>query len=140
MTLSYNDIPEFKEWLTQNGWVTEPTKGEYEVLRARHANLTQPLIVFRKKDDTITFPKTFEFLLNSFYNNYPDTTDVLVITSTVFDLVTKSPESLVNWMTGNELIPYELKSVVMNALMSKVDTYVYEGEDASFNDNYDIPF
>lgn len=40
-------LEEFKEWLVIDGWTIEPTKGYYEVLRARKGN-RQPLIIYAR--------------------------------------------------------------------------------------------
>lgn len=33
--LHKNKLEDFKQWLVECGWEIEPTKGDYEVLRAR---------------------------------------------------------------------------------------------------------
>ena len=49
-TLSINKLPQFKEWLIENGWHICPTKGHYEVLRAVHIEYKYPLIIFKRLD------------------------------------------------------------------------------------------
>lgn len=51
-TLSISKLNDFRELLVQNGWIIEPLKGYYEVLRARKANKRYSLIIY-KKDSAI---------------------------------------------------------------------------------------
>lgn len=46
--LHRNHLDAFKEWLKNDGWEIEDTKGLYEVLRARKEERREPLIVFEK--------------------------------------------------------------------------------------------
>ena len=46
--LHRNHLDTFKEWLKNDGWEIEDTKGLYEVLRARKEGRREPLIVFEK--------------------------------------------------------------------------------------------
>lgn len=46
--LHHNHLERFKEYLVNNGYVLEDTKGEYEVLRARHEKRKRPLILYTK--------------------------------------------------------------------------------------------
>lgn len=47
-TLAVNKLPLFKEYLIKNDWEIQPTKGEYEVLRATHKDRKFPLIVYKR--------------------------------------------------------------------------------------------
>ena len=47
-TLHFKHLEAFEEYLQSKGWVIEPLKGYYEVLRARHPERKRPLIVYRK--------------------------------------------------------------------------------------------
>lgn len=47
-TLAVNKLLLFKEYLIKNDWEIQPTKGEYEVLRATHKNHKFPLIVYKR--------------------------------------------------------------------------------------------
>lgn len=46
--LHRNHLDAFKEWLKNDGWEIEDTKGLYEVLRARKEGRREPLIIFEK--------------------------------------------------------------------------------------------
>ena len=48
--LHISKLEDFKEWLLKDGWEIEEPKGIYEVLRARKAGRSNPLIVYRKAD------------------------------------------------------------------------------------------
>lgn len=48
--LHRNHLDTFKEWLKNDGWEIEDTKGLYEVLRARKEGRREPLIIFEKAD------------------------------------------------------------------------------------------
>ena len=48
--LHRNHLDAFKEWLKNDGWEIEDTKGLYEVLRARKEGRREPLIIFEKAD------------------------------------------------------------------------------------------
>ena len=45
-TLSVKRLDEFKEWLENNGWQVQETKGFYEALRAVKKDRKHPLIVY----------------------------------------------------------------------------------------------
>lgn len=45
--LHKNKLDDFKRWLVKDGWKIEPTKGLYEVLRARKGN-KRPLIIYAR--------------------------------------------------------------------------------------------
>ena len=49
-TLSVKRLDEFKEWLEENGWQVQETKGFYEALRAVKENRKHPLIVYWRHD------------------------------------------------------------------------------------------
>ena len=49
--LAVNKLEEFKNWLIENDWKIERTKGKYEVLRARKSTEKLPLIVYKKDKD-----------------------------------------------------------------------------------------
>ena len=49
-TLSVKRLDEFKEWLENNGWQVQETKGFYEVLRAVKENRKHPFIVYWRHD------------------------------------------------------------------------------------------
>lgn len=44
-TLHKSKLAAFQAFCEENGWQAEPTKGGYEVLRMRHADRPDPLIV-----------------------------------------------------------------------------------------------
>lgn len=41
-------LEEFRDFCASQGWVLEPTKGDYEVLRMRHKDVKEPLMVHEK--------------------------------------------------------------------------------------------
>lgn len=45
-TLSTSKLDKFKEWLINNGWTLQKTKGVYEVVRATKQGYKYPLIVY----------------------------------------------------------------------------------------------
>lgn len=47
-TLALTKIPDFKIWLLKNGWEIVECKGFYEILRAKHPNRVNPLIIYKK--------------------------------------------------------------------------------------------
>lgn len=47
-TLAAISLDNFRDWLIKDGWTLEPTKGIYEVLRARKEGRNRPLIVWRR--------------------------------------------------------------------------------------------
>lgn len=49
-TLSVNRLDEFKEWLENNGWQVQQTKGTYEALRAVKKDRKHPLIVYWRQN------------------------------------------------------------------------------------------
>lgn len=49
-TLSVKRLDEFKEWLENNGWQVQETKGFYEVLRAVNKEKGTPLIVYKRNN------------------------------------------------------------------------------------------
>jgi hypothetical protein len=49
-TLSVKRLDEFKEWLENNGWQVQETKGFYEALRAVKEDRKNPLIVYWRQD------------------------------------------------------------------------------------------
>ena len=46
--LHLSKIDDFAEWAATKGWVREPTKGIYEVLRLRKKGKPKPLIFHRR--------------------------------------------------------------------------------------------
>lgn len=44
--LHKSKLEDFKHWLVNDGWTIEPTKGSWEVLRARKSNHKNPLIIY----------------------------------------------------------------------------------------------
>lgn len=44
-TLHKNKLEDFREYLKFRGFVLEPTKGDFEVIRARHPLGKEPLII-----------------------------------------------------------------------------------------------
>ena len=46
--LHLNHMEAFEDYLVDRGWRIEPTKGIYEVLRARKTDRQYPLIVYKK--------------------------------------------------------------------------------------------
>ena len=46
--LHFNHLGAFKRYLVDKGWHIEPTKGLYEVLRARKTGMRYPLIIYKK--------------------------------------------------------------------------------------------
>lgn len=49
-TLHRNDLDNFKKWLVAHGWDILPTKGAFEVLRARRYDWPRPLLVHERID------------------------------------------------------------------------------------------
>lgn len=47
-TLHRGELENFKQWLVDNGWDILPTKGNYEVLRARRYDWPRPLLVHER--------------------------------------------------------------------------------------------
>lgn len=47
-TLSVKKLNDFSAWLISKGWTLEPTRGCYEVLRARKPDRPRPLIVYKR--------------------------------------------------------------------------------------------
>lgn len=47
-TLSAQKLNDFSTWLISKGWTIEPTRGYYEVLRARKLDRSRPLIVYKR--------------------------------------------------------------------------------------------
>lgn len=139
MYLTLTDIPNFKKWLIQNHWVLKETKGKYEIIRAHNNRYILPLIVFRKKDDTVTVPKNYQFLLKGFYDSicdYEDTvthspliTPPTINTFKVFDIVTKSPDDLVAWLVTVDAITESLGMELYSLLISPVNVYEYDDDD-----------
>jgi hypothetical protein len=59
--LHQSKLLEFRNWLKLRDWQIQPTKGEYEVLRAVHANYKHPLIIYQQihaKEHLTTFGLT----------------------------------------------------------------------------------
>jgi len=50
--LHTSKLREFADYCTAKGWVEEPTKGEYEVLRMNRAQSKYPLLIYRKLRQT----------------------------------------------------------------------------------------
>lgn len=48
--LHHKHLESFTSWLSQNGWVIVPTRGEYEVLRAIKHRRKYPLIIYTRLD------------------------------------------------------------------------------------------
>ena len=48
--LHISKLEDFKQWLVEDGWKIEATKGIWEVLRARKSGRRNPLIIFTKMD------------------------------------------------------------------------------------------
>nr|DAS65604.1 MAG TPA: hypothetical protein [Caudoviricetes sp.] len=51
-TLHLSHLPAFKSWLQDTGWIIEPTKGLFEVLRARRPGRKTLLILYARMDAT----------------------------------------------------------------------------------------
>jgi len=55
--LHLNNVKQFAEFLTGKGWVEEVTRGEYEILRMRHPDEREPLILYaRMRSEHATLP------------------------------------------------------------------------------------
>lgn len=50
--LHTSKLREFADYCTAKGWVEEPTKGEYEVLRMTRAQSKHPLLIYRRLRQT----------------------------------------------------------------------------------------
>lgn len=50
--LHTSKLREFADYCTAKGWVEEPTKGEYEVLRMSRPTSKNPLLIYRKLRQT----------------------------------------------------------------------------------------
>lgn len=49
-TLARSKLDEFKAFCQSKGWVDEKTKGPYEVLRMRHPDWKEPMIVHQRNN------------------------------------------------------------------------------------------
>jgi len=47
-SLARNKLDEFKAFCVSKGWVEQSNKGEYEVLRMRHPDWKEPMIVHQR--------------------------------------------------------------------------------------------
>lgn len=64
----YN-LQEFRNYLTDNGWILLPTKGAYEVLRATRADRQHPLMLFQRDEvEAITFMSRDRDIVHDFFN------------------------------------------------------------------------
>ena len=50
--LHTSSLREFADYCTTKGWVEEPTKGEYEVLRMTRVQSKHPLLIYRRLRQT----------------------------------------------------------------------------------------
>ena len=50
--LHVSKLREFADYCTNKGWVEEPTKGEFEVLRMTRLKSNAPLLIYRKLRQT----------------------------------------------------------------------------------------
>ncbi|MEK3718934.1 hypothetical protein [Paenibacillus sp. FSL R7-0333] len=64
-TLHRSKIQEFREWLAEDGWSLEPTKGAYEVLRARKGKRLL-LIYDRHEGDHLSYADKFAGIVQAF--------------------------------------------------------------------------
>lgn len=51
--LAESQLEAFKAWAAERGWVEEPTKGDYEVLRLRHPSALHPAIYHQRRRSTL---------------------------------------------------------------------------------------
>ena len=55
--LHLNNVKQFAEFLSAKGWIEEAIKGEYEILRMRHPDEREPLILYaRMRSEHATLP------------------------------------------------------------------------------------
>ncbi len=47
-SLARNKLEEFKAFCAANGWIQQPIKGDYEVLRMCHPDWKEPMIVHQR--------------------------------------------------------------------------------------------
>lgn len=52
-TLAITNLDDLRDWLIDDGWEIQETKGDYEVLRATKAGRRHPLIIYKKIDAKI---------------------------------------------------------------------------------------
>jgi hypothetical protein len=69
--LALSDIDNFKQWLMSEGWTIEPTKGYYEVVRARHPKMKYPLIFYKKLDASVhcSIDERYSWVLRKYFND-----------------------------------------------------------------------
>ena len=48
LTVKYGQLPDLENYLRQSGWIIEPTKAYFEVLRATKNGYPRPLLVHRR--------------------------------------------------------------------------------------------
>ena len=68
--LAMSDVQEFKTWLMQKGWIIQPIRSEYEIVRAVKSDTPTPLLIYRKNNETIfaTVPDMWFDVIKAFYN------------------------------------------------------------------------
>lgn len=49
--LHQSSLKEFKQFMVSRGWIEEDVKGQYEVVRFRHKNYKEPVMVFFRLDE-----------------------------------------------------------------------------------------
>lgn len=69
--LAMADVQEFKTWLMEKGWIVQPIKNEYEIVRAVKSDSPKPLLIYRKHDETIfaTVPDVWTEVVFDFYKD-----------------------------------------------------------------------
>lgn len=67
-TLHKNKEQEFKTWLVDEGWSLEPTKGDYEVIRARKGQILV-LIYSNHESDHLSYSEKFNGIVRKFINS-----------------------------------------------------------------------
>lgn len=69
--LAMSDVQEFKTWLMQKGWIIQPIRSEYEIVRAVKSDTPTPLLIYRKNNETIfaTVPDAWKEEVFNFYAN-----------------------------------------------------------------------
>lgn len=48
--LHIDHVPLFEKYWQDRGWKTEPNKGVYDVLRMRHPDVPEPIVIIYRKD------------------------------------------------------------------------------------------
>lgn len=69
--LAMADVQEFKTWLMEKGWIVQPIKNEYEIVRAVKSDSPKHLLIYRKHDESIfaSVPDVWNEVVFDFYKD-----------------------------------------------------------------------